>query len=208
MEQKKNLKRLLQLILFAFTALFAFLALAFKIYDVKIEFLGTKTQASGNGFQIISKYPEVLEEIGNWLGVYSIVLIIAIIVEVIIYGVMFAKKAQKLTLTEKIFVILNVVLSLIYMINGLNAKSTIEEQSTMYVVSTLAFVPFIIVAIFAIAYFMVSFVVKENFALSAKAAKSNTVSAADELVKYKQLLDSGAITQDDYEAKKKELLGL
>ena len=34
------------------------------------------------------------------------------------------------------------------------------------------------------------------------------VSAADELKKYKELLDTGAITQEEYEAKKKELLGL
>lgn len=33
-------------------------------------------------------------------------------------------------------------------------------------------------------------------------------SNADELKKYKELLDSGAITQEEYDAKKKELLGL
>lgn len=36
----------------------------------------------------------------------------------------------------------------------------------------------------------------------------NTNSEADELMKYKTLLDSGAITQDEYNAKKKQLLGL
>ena len=36
----------------------------------------------------------------------------------------------------------------------------------------------------------------------------NQVSAADELIKYKQLLDMGAITQDEFDAKKKSLLGL
>lgn len=33
-------------------------------------------------------------------------------------------------------------------------------------------------------------------------------SMADEIAKYKQLLDSGAITQEEYEAKKKQILGL
>lgn len=33
-------------------------------------------------------------------------------------------------------------------------------------------------------------------------------STADELMKFKQLLDAGAITQEEYEAKKKQLLGL
>lgn len=35
-----------------------------------------------------------------------------------------------------------------------------------------------------------------------------TTTNADELKKYKELLDSGAITQEEYDAKKKELLGL
>ena len=33
-------------------------------------------------------------------------------------------------------------------------------------------------------------------------------SAADEIVKFKQLLDSGIITQEEFDAKKKQLLGL
>jgi len=37
---------------------------------------------------------------------------------------------------------------------------------------------------------------------------SNPLSGADELKKYKDLLDSGVITQEEFEAKKKELLGL
>lgn len=48
-------------------------------------------------------------------------------------------------------------------------------------------------------------------AVSAKGtdnAASTPISAADELMKYKNLLDSGAITQEEYESKKKQLLGL
>lgn len=37
---------------------------------------------------------------------------------------------------------------------------------------------------------------------------TNTISAADELKKFKELLDMGAITQEEFDAKKKELLGL
>lgn len=46
----------------------------------------------------------------------------------------------------------------------------------------------------------------------AKQLKNNpivvNVSAADELKKFKELLDSGVISQDEFEAKKKQLLGL
>lgn len=37
---------------------------------------------------------------------------------------------------------------------------------------------------------------------------SQNVSAADEIKKFKQLLDDGIITQEDFDAKKKQLLGL
>lgn len=37
---------------------------------------------------------------------------------------------------------------------------------------------------------------------------SNTFGAADEIKKYKELLDEGVITQDEFDAKKKQLLGL
>lgn len=36
----------------------------------------------------------------------------------------------------------------------------------------------------------------------------NSISSADELIKYKQLLDMGALTQEEFDIKKKELLGI
>lgn len=39
-------------------------------------------------------------------------------------------------------------------------------------------------------------------------APTQQVSAADEIKKYKDLLDAGAITQEEFDAKKKQLLGL
>ena len=41
-----------------------------------------------------------------------------------------------------------------------------------------------------------------------EAAPAQNTSVADEIAKYKALLDSGAITQEEYDAKKKELLNL
>lgn len=38
--------------------------------------------------------------------------------------------------------------------------------------------------------------------------ENNKNTPADELTKYKNLLDSGAITQEEYDAKKKQLLGI
>ncbi|MFT8709685.1 MAG: PH domain-containing protein [Sporolactobacillus sp.] len=48
----------------------------------------------------------------------------------------------------------------------------------------------------------------EKYKNKNSAAETKTVSAADELLKYKQLLDAGVLTQEEFDAKKKQLLGL
>lgn len=41
---------------------------------------------------------------------------------------------------------------------------------------------------------------------SKNASPASTISAADEIAKYKKLLDDGAITEEEYNAKKKQLM--
>ena len=57
---------------------------------------------------------------------------------------------------------------------------------------------------------IVDYIEKRRAELSAPQAQQvvQTLSPADELLKYKQLLDSGVITQEEFDAKKKQLLGL
>lgn len=43
---------------------------------------------------------------------------------------------------------------------------------------------------------------------SAHAQPTNQVDSADEIAKFKKLLDNGTITQEEFDAKKKQLLGL
>lgn len=52
------------------------------------------------------------------------------------------------------------------------------------------------------------FSVISNYASSSSEAVVGTLSAADEIKKYKELLDIGAISQEEFEQKKKQLLGL
>lgn len=56
-------------------------------------------------------------------------------------------------------------------------------------------------------YQSLSDLLKERQGQTVNASSSHTGNA-DELKKYKELLDSGVITQDEFEAKKKQLLGL
>ena len=53
-------------------------------------------------------------------------------------------------------------------------------------------------------------IIDEKVALAKKKAASNasTISAADEIAKYKELANKGVISQSEFEAKKKQLLGL
>lgn len=43
---------------------------------------------------------------------------------------------------------------------------------------------------------------------STEGCNNTEVSPADEILKYKNLLDAGAITQEEYDDKKRQLLGL
>lgn len=54
---------------------------------------------------------------------------------------------------------------------------------------------------------ILALIVKDN-ELSRGIQQQNTVSSADEILKYKNLLDQGIITQEEFEAKKKQLLEL
>lgn len=49
---------------------------------------------------------------------------------------------------------------------------------------------------------------KRNSKSSGGTTVINQVSTADEILKLKQLLDAGVLTQDEFDAKKKQLLGL
>lgn len=213
MEQnKKDIKRIICVILFILTTAFTFFTLLFNLYDaeasVSVDAEYYHAESTGNGFSVMMSYPLALEEIGDWLGIYSLIMLITIIVEIIIYGIMSAKKVKKIGIAEIIFIILNIILTLVYMINGFNAKGVIQNFSPLYEVSTFAFIPFIIVAILSVMYFIVVFFVKNNYGANKKILKSEGINVADELVKYKQLLDDGVISQEEYEAKKKELLSL
>ena len=57
---------------------------------------------------------------------------------------------------------------------------------------------------------IVDYIEKRRMEISVPQAQQvvNTVSSADELMKFKQLLDQGIISQEEFDAKKKQLLGL
>lgn len=127
-----------------------------------------------------------------------------------------------------LFMIINVILCTISIV-----KNTTAKDSTWHVVvpiissinlllgliqdnccgnGELSSAMFICLILGIILVFM-GFIKKSNFVVPkepvvAQVTINSNSTSADELKKYKDLLDSGAITQEEFEQKKKELLGL
>lgn len=80
--------------------------------------------------------------------------------------------------------------------------------------STSSYIPFIIGCIIMAGYFVCTFIINDNFALPNVSKVRQTKSwraqdyevVADTLKKYKELLDSGIITQEEFYLKKQEIL--
>ena len=69
---------------------------------------------------------------------------------------------------------------------------------------------YISLVLFAGVSIMSIIILKKSLSDKSPVIKNNTkvISNADELLKYKQLLDEGVITQEEFEKKKKDLIGL
>ena len=88
-------------------------------------------------------------------------------------------------------------------------KSAVYEGSTWYVTFSVNWLFYVSLAlqISAAALMIIAMYAKDDLAFGFR-RPSHKINTADELSKYKALLDSGAITQEEFEAKKKQLLDL
>lgn len=88
-----------------------------------------------------------------------------------------------------------------------------SDGEDLYIVSSENF-PGVIIIGLLFAAVVVAFAKRSSFIADSKETQQTVVNNiqettnADELKKYKDLLDNGAITQEEFDAKKKELLGL
>lgn len=102
---------------------------------------------------------------------------------------------------------------LLFIVTVFNLISCTQDGEDLYVVSSENF-PGIILIGLLFAVVVVAFAKRSSFIAESKESQRTVVNNiqettnADELKKYKDLLDSGAITQEEFENKKKELLGL
>lgn len=161
--EKADRKRTDSLVLYQLTFLFTLSSLAFTIlkktwrsFDAKIIYNGFNllwgdnlTRSMGTGFD-------------SWLVLYSYILLIVLLAEIIVYFILFWKKSEKLVHAERISVIVNVLLTLVYMINGICAWNVWAGESVEVHASTAAYIPFIIVSVLAAAYFLLPRFIKDE----------------------------------------------
>jgi len=102
---------------------------------------------------------------------------------------------------------------LLFIITVFNLITCTQGGEDLNIVSSENF-PGIILIGLLFAVIVVAFAKRSSFIADSKESQQTVVnniqetSNADELKKYKDLLDNGAITQEEFENKKKELLGL
>lgn len=208
-----SIKRIILLSLTALISAFNILTLLFTIVDINVSAFGTYLNASVNGFSVMDKYPAAIEDCGAWLGIYSIIHIIFAVIILFAATLSFFKKEwEEFIGLAKITNVISCILAFVYMINGTIAVSEAESSgSSFYKVTTAAFVPLIFIVIFTASFFAVKALMNDSFSFKKaekKAEQSTAVNAADELLKYKNLLDQNAITEEEYEKKKNQLLNL
>ena len=206
-------KQVIMLMISAIISLLNILALFFTLAKIDLSFLGTTKTVTINGFSIMESYPEFLEESGGWLSTFSIIYLLISLSIIAILVFCFLKKSIDTFFNTAVKTnLISLGLSFIYLINGTSvvskAKETIEEFGN---VSSASYIPFILILVLVIAYIIsdkyLDKLLDTNTVFSTQ-KKANSASNADELIKYKDLLDKGIITQEEFDAKKKQLFDL
>lgn len=155
--------------------------------------------------------------VDNWILLFLnlIFYIIIPILTIIFIAIYFSVPKKALQIISVILVIIPILYSIGHSIYNLLSYSNVNEMSTLLnftvlniIVSNLPKIPVIIQLIISFrfkkmdnSYYMYSLNQQQ---LQEKKATDN----ADELYKYKELLDCGTITQKEFDDKKKELLNL
>ena len=151
---KKGLsKRKIEVALFVVIWAFTLLSLAFPFLTKSQPSFGKEHTFSGFSMMKWFRDVEPHTSFDDWLIIFTYLVILVCLVEAIVYGVSCWKKSEKLIGRERIFVILNLLLVFVYMVNGYNAWRYWDGESVTLNASTEAYIPFIIVSLLTIAYF-------------------------------------------------------
>ena len=255
-----------EIIKFAISMVIGIFAILIPVFDVYRVEVGTAS-VSESGFDFATFYPEgfkALSHLGDSVDINTVTIITGIIFWLIIavliaYLIILSIMLSNKDINGTSFNILNVIvlsLACLYMVCGFFAKDIAFTklkyvyEDVKYTVGTLALIPFIIISVLFVLYYLIPFIVEKsmgknnaskeksmfltsrpmpNFAkkpeniiydnpvefVQEKQPKPTTYSVSNQddkiietLTNYKKLLDEGALTEEEFATKKKQLLGL
>ncbi|MDR0855953.1 MAG: SHOCT domain-containing protein [Clostridiales bacterium] len=175
---------------------------------------------SANGFSSIFNDVDLFEDY-EWVNIllktYSVLFLFLGIAGIPI-AILSREKVIKHTIVVPVFVIVQFVCMLVYMVAGMIARHEIKSDALDFgnfsgEIGTSAFIPFIIGAVLFIAYLVICEISKNLSKTTNEKAPSKRqpadkvdLDAIDALKKCKHLLDEGALTDAEFERIKNELL--
>lgn len=188
------------------TVLFVFVGLAFPVAHFEVTIFGSKlADTTVLGFDIlIGHMPNALESVYTVLMAFVWLQLIAVLPCLILAIMSITKLTPNMAKrTQTAVMIVSLVFAFVYMLDGVIALSASEIKGT-----TASYALLIVVVLLTIGYFVCRKVLPENGSKRPKQGKGSAggESVADQIKKYKELYDMGAITQEEYERKKAELL--
>ena len=199
----------------ALVALFNLLTPAFNILKIKhtLSFSGYTifSESQTYEYKILFEYYKNQSFLTVWTILISIVYILAALAIIgLLAYVFFAKSKDEFLKLRPLAMKVCWGMSAFYMLNGfivmISEKVIFEDVRGM--ISTAAFIPCIIITLLLVGLHFAIQKLPENFGSAAAKATSSTSPYIDELTTYKQLLDAGIITEEEFQKKKQELLGL
>jgi hypothetical protein len=181
----------------------------------EMSLLGSKFDNSCNGYgALFEGYPSGMENSGIWVSIFTVIQMIASLILIVfaIRTIVGSKDEEKIAKLAYRSTIISAIVTFVYMINGFVCVGEMKESLGSYgTVETSAFFPFILALILLGAYFAVTKLpagaVSQVLAKVQAQGGASETQTLDALVRYKALLDSGVITQEEFEKKKALLLG-
>ena len=224
-KQKKKIKEYILGGIALFIVLFTLIGMAFNLTQMK-NFREIEKQIPyvyhDNGFNILDFESDLIGDSNEYgwvpklLGAFNLIQLLACVVAIGLVILSFLVAKDKKRVFNIIAIIIGVFFSLLYMIEGAVYTSKYNDLMGENYFETVSFVPLIIVAVAVIAYIAVAklFVVGnteevkevQNSAPTATAAPVAKKIDVEQIKQLKELLDMGAITQEEYDEKKKEIL--
>ena len=201
--------------IFAVIAIMTLLTLCFTLLKLDARIYGYSFKE--NGFNLLDFDSKFTDWAGTVYGILSIIELVVAVSVIVLSVINFFTDKFKL---GNIIIACAISVAVAYMVEGIVFKAVYNKYQGDGLLddylSTAAFVPMILQTVFVASYIVVNAILKINksnvgvakteVVASLEPEKKNNLSVLEELKKWKELLDMGVITQDEFDIKKKELL--